>query len=241
MGERSLIEWLGLPENFGYALLIVGLVLLLAPYLHGSDFGIIKIPKFDPPTRRSLRVVGPMFMLFAVLLHIKISESHTGTRTVGTCDDGVLEWRGGLSWSYNCNDVGEDSVSVAASSQAPTGQDDKVLAPFSGGNCLYPASVVALVGAELRVRFKFGQTVNVPVEGVRALPSSPPASAARGQQVFAHLGQSDVWAPGEVQELRGGNRVLVGLDTTADCAGQYAKQHLWVSLDDRRVFVERGQ
>ena len=69
----SLLERLNLPANFGYALLLLGLALSLAPYLRGADFGVVKIPDLSDGTRRALVFIGPLVLAAAVLVHVPVS------------------------------------------------------------------------------------------------------------------------------------------------------------------------
>jgi hypothetical protein len=70
MDKTSLLSSIGLPGEFGVALLLLALVLLLAPYFAGHDFGVVKIPAFSDIAQRRLRVLGPLAMLVALALHI---------------------------------------------------------------------------------------------------------------------------------------------------------------------------
>ena len=72
--KESLLRALDLPEPFGLTLLILGLILALAPWLAGHDFGMFKVPQFRPRTKNSLRVLGPIYLLVAIAIHIPIIE-----------------------------------------------------------------------------------------------------------------------------------------------------------------------
>jgi hypothetical protein len=67
--KHSLLTMSGLPGAFGLTLLSVGLVLLLAPYLGGTDLNVIVIPRFDPKIARRLKWCSPAFLFLVVLLH----------------------------------------------------------------------------------------------------------------------------------------------------------------------------
>ncbi len=83
MKKISLFELLGWQDDFGVLLLSVCFILLLAPYLAGKDFGIIKIPEFSLQTKRALRWLGPLLFiacavaLVAPLIPVEISETIT--------------------------------------------------------------------------------------------------------------------------------------------------------------------
>lgn len=59
-----------LPQEFGILLLTLALVLAVAPYLFGHDFGVIRVPDFGESMRQRLKWVGPVLLIVAVLIHI---------------------------------------------------------------------------------------------------------------------------------------------------------------------------
>lgn len=67
---KCILDLLGLPGAFGVTLLVVSLILVLAPYFAGLDFGVIKIPDFSPEWRRRLKWFGPFTLVFIILIHI---------------------------------------------------------------------------------------------------------------------------------------------------------------------------
>jgi hypothetical protein len=217
----SVLDRLNLPANFGYALLILGLVLVLAPYLRGTDFGVVKIPDFEAPMRRTLRVVGPLALLGAVLVHVPLAEQGGSLR------------RGSASRIEPGTVPAVPPIHTLTTLQP----GDAVLSRRGTGQCLYPATVLGLEGDQARVRFAFGQDGEVPALELVGLPDGPADEVLPGQAVFTHLATAGVWAPGEVKELRDG-RALVGLDQGADCAGQYLKDHVWTSFEKLIVRTE---
>jgi hypothetical protein len=219
MGERSLLDWLGLPENFGYALLIVGLALLLAPYLRGGDFGIVKVPDFEPGVRSALRVVGPIVMLIAVIVHVDLLPSA-----------GEREARGNGGPSS-----ASDGGTVEPLPLPP--QHQRVLARWGSG-CLYPATSLGSDGDAVEVYFAFAREDRVKVQDVFDLPALPPTGLAPGDRVFAALSERDAWAPGEVREIRDG-RALVELEKV-DCIRDYAREYVWADLDGQKIFIVEG-
>ena len=68
--KTSIIKILGLPEAFTAVLLIIGLILSLAPYFSGADFGLFKIPQFTDTARKKLKIIGPVIFLLLVTLFI---------------------------------------------------------------------------------------------------------------------------------------------------------------------------
>jgi hypothetical protein len=76
---ESVLQWLGLPEEFGVALLIFCFALSVAPYFSGADFGILKLPLFKPAIRRNLRFGGPIALAVAIVLHIPFSRNQSGS------------------------------------------------------------------------------------------------------------------------------------------------------------------
>ena len=63
---KSILDLLGLPGAFGGTLLVLSLILALAPYFAGLDFGVIKIPDFSPEWRRRLKWLGPFALVFMI-------------------------------------------------------------------------------------------------------------------------------------------------------------------------------
>jgi hypothetical protein len=68
----SVIHKSGLPPEFGVILLVLALILTLAPYLSGMDFGIFKIPVFPSAARCRLRVIGPLFLIAVALTFVPL-------------------------------------------------------------------------------------------------------------------------------------------------------------------------
>src|SRR6266566_1134624 len=97
MERVSILTSLGLPQDFGKVLLVLSLTLLLAPYLAGTDFGVVKIPAFSDAIQRRLKIFGPILFVLVVLIHVpivpgkKLSASLSG-RWCGAWDEaGVTE------------------------------------------------------------------------------------------------------------------------------------------------------
>jgi hypothetical protein len=64
----SLLKLLELPDAFGLTLLTIGLALCLAPYLGGIGVGTFTIPRVGPERGRQLKFIGPLFLLFSILI-----------------------------------------------------------------------------------------------------------------------------------------------------------------------------
>lgn len=60
---KSTFDLLGIPDQIAAILFTLSLILSLAPYFSGIDFGVVKIPLLDESIRRRLRVVGPIFLI----------------------------------------------------------------------------------------------------------------------------------------------------------------------------------
>ena len=155
-GTKALLRDPILPDNFGYALLILGLALLLAPYFRGSDFGVVKVPEFEASTRTALRIIGPVAMLGAVLVHVDL-----------------LPLKAGIEPSKQSPKAGEPTSGRHDAALEP-GSD--VLAPRQGGSCLYAAKVLRIDGELATVRFGFGRDAQVPLEKVTAVRRTAPAA-----------------------------------------------------------------
>ncbi|MFO1432471.1 MAG: hypothetical protein U1F76_20410 [Candidatus Competibacteraceae bacterium] len=71
MNDReSILSFFGIPSAFGVVLLCISLVLTLAPYLPGHDFGPVKIPSFSPKDCGRLKIIGPILLAFIISLHV---------------------------------------------------------------------------------------------------------------------------------------------------------------------------
>jgi len=68
--RRSTLEVLGVPKEFGSILLILALILLISPYVGGTDWGIFKVPQFSQRTTMVLRWLGPLLFLASILLFV---------------------------------------------------------------------------------------------------------------------------------------------------------------------------
>jgi hypothetical protein len=65
MAKESILQLLDLPPEFVGVLLLLSLILTLAPYLAGHDFGVLKIPSFSDSSKKRLRIIGPISLLLA--------------------------------------------------------------------------------------------------------------------------------------------------------------------------------
>lgn len=81
---ESLIAKTDLPPQFGLILLLFALVLVLAPWLSGSDFGFLKIPAFPERTRRAFRILGPIALVSAVSIHIPFLAASSNGEGAGS-------------------------------------------------------------------------------------------------------------------------------------------------------------
>jgi hypothetical protein len=87
---QSSLSYVGLPEHFGEALLLFALILLLSPYLAGTDLGFIKIPEFNPIAKRRLLILGPIAMVAAVLLHVPLVPKEETSKAVACSISGFV-------------------------------------------------------------------------------------------------------------------------------------------------------
>lgn len=205
---ESVLARLDLPDGFGYALLMLALALLLAPYLGGSDFGLVKIPKFEPPVRRALRIAGPFLISAAILAHVPLLAATDGTLR-GHVDPDV------------------DQTSVAR--VVEVSPDEEVLAPRNDGLCLYQATVLSWDGGVVRLRFAFGKDGQAPIGRIMRLTENAPERVSLTDQVLVRLAPQAIWAPGEIMEIREG-RAMVVLNPDTDCASLYERPYAWVAL-----------
>jgi hypothetical protein len=72
MDRTSLFKMTTLPDAFGVVLLVFSFILLLAPYFSGTDFGLFKVPTVNDPTKKVLKIIGPVIFISIVLLFVPI-------------------------------------------------------------------------------------------------------------------------------------------------------------------------
>ncbi|HAX75491.1 MAG TPA: hypothetical protein DCY88_06605 [Cyanobacteria bacterium UBA11372] len=103
--RRSIISWLGIPEAFGTVILSLALILTLAPYLAGTDFGIFKVPDLNAQYRKILKWLGPVSLLGAFLLFVPLLETATPPAVLSPLTPGydfiakasIAKWSNGSS------------------------------------------------------------------------------------------------------------------------------------------------
>ena len=66
----SILNYLSLPTDFGKILLLFSLILSISPFLNGADFGIFRIPAFPPRVNDKLKIIGPIMLIIAIVLHV---------------------------------------------------------------------------------------------------------------------------------------------------------------------------
>lgn len=71
---------LGIPDNVINTALIISVVLLLAPYVGGLDFGIFKVPSFPPEIEKPLRWIAPVIFAIFWILFIPVWKNHAVDR-----------------------------------------------------------------------------------------------------------------------------------------------------------------
>jgi len=68
----SVAELLGLSETVQTTLLLLAITLALVPFFPGMKIGNVEIPRLDPRRRRALRIVGPLSVVLALALVVRI-------------------------------------------------------------------------------------------------------------------------------------------------------------------------
>ena len=66
----NIFNLFGIPTEFGILLLTLSLILFLAPYFSGTDFGVIKIPIFSSKAKKRLILFGPFLILGTIILFL---------------------------------------------------------------------------------------------------------------------------------------------------------------------------
>jgi len=84
----SILTYLQIAD-FGNQLLSFAIILLIAPYLPPWNLIIFKIPKYPPKVKKILKVIGPIALLFAILVRLPIIKQGNvvveNSMTVGDC------------------------------------------------------------------------------------------------------------------------------------------------------------
>jgi hypothetical protein len=89
--RQNLFKILGLPDHFGVILLIFTLILLIAPYFPGLDFGIFKVPKISPKIAQTLKFIAPILFLASIFMYLPIIKGQSGvTMLVTVAEEGRL-------------------------------------------------------------------------------------------------------------------------------------------------------
>lgn len=96
--KKSIITLLGIPEAFGSVLLSLTLILALAPYLAGADFGIFKIPDLNTQSKQTLKWLGPVFVLGSILLFVPLLDPKANFSIVRPNNNDELPLGEDLSW-----------------------------------------------------------------------------------------------------------------------------------------------
>ena len=78
---KSIYQLLGLPDKFGVVLLTVSLILLVAPYMGGANFGILQIPEFHADVKVILRYFGPIVFGVLLLLFVPLVPAQAAVST----------------------------------------------------------------------------------------------------------------------------------------------------------------
>jgi len=72
--KSNTFQKLGIPDNLISTVFVILLVLLIAPYAGGVDFGIFKVPIFSLGIAQYLKWIAPSLLIVYVLLFIRIWE-----------------------------------------------------------------------------------------------------------------------------------------------------------------------
>jgi len=203
---------MNLPDGFGYLLLVLGLILTLSPWLHGHDFGLLKVPDFNASQRRFLKGVGPIALVVAITLHVPIlsagSDARPGVEVPPTIGPG--------------DEAQRPSVD---DSPADDSNPQHVLAEWEGSKCLYLANLLGRDADMGRVSFAFDPEISdIPLSHVY-IAATPEISV--GAQLYAKLLEREAWLPVTVEEFRQHN-VKVTRSEDALCAAEFGDATKWV-------------
>src|SRR4051812_24372771 len=90
MDKVSLFRLLGWPDPFGVVLLSLFLILLLAPYFSGADFGLFKVPMFTEGAKKWLRIIGPIMFIVCAVSFVPIIPARPSVDGKTTMVDGTV-------------------------------------------------------------------------------------------------------------------------------------------------------
>ncbi len=82
----SFFSLLKLPDTVN-VLLIFAFILLISPYLSGSDFGIFKIPSFSANLLQLLRIAGPIIFVVTLILFLPLWRKPLDKESMLQLDD----------------------------------------------------------------------------------------------------------------------------------------------------------
>jgi len=80
----STFHLLGIPDQLAITLALLGLILFLAPYIEGADFGILRVPRFSEPLRRTFKRLGPLLLLVPLTLFVPVWPERPAASLVST-------------------------------------------------------------------------------------------------------------------------------------------------------------
>jgi hypothetical protein len=86
MDKSSLFKISGLPDPFGVVLLVFSLILLLAPYFSGTDFGLFKIPIVSQSAKKLLKIIGPLLFVSCILFFLPIFPKNQQEPSASSAD-----------------------------------------------------------------------------------------------------------------------------------------------------------
>lgn len=234
MAVTSVLDRMNLPDGFGYLLLVLALILTLAPWFHGQDFGLLKIPDFAPRTRRVLLLVGPLALLLAVGLHAPLHEARSPPLPPAVDPVGDEEERSWIEtvWASLVGRPDEVAATeVAATTDPawrPASASNRVLAEWQGTGCLFPARVVERGSGTATLLFDFGEEAVMAV-GEVFVATDPEIKI--GASAYARLPNREGWLPITIRDIRTSN-AQVRADPDAGCAIEFEKPLRWVPIEE---------
>ncbi|WP_171236891.1 tudor domain-containing protein [Ruegeria sp. HKCCA6837] len=199
----SILERANLPDGFGYVLLVFGLILTLAPWFHGRDFGIVKIPQFENDQRRKLKLIGPAILTAAILLHLPFSAETVGTELTRNTPPG--------------SSVPEDLTPSVL-------KNSFILAEWNESGCLFPGELIERDSGSGLVLFDFDDLETLPLSQIYVTIEP---KIFIGASLYAKLPERDAWLPVSVRNHTDG-KVQVRRDESAICAAEFGKSVKWL-------------
>lgn len=114
-----------MPEGLRVAIVLVALILTLAPYAGGTDWGIFAVPNFEESTKSILKWLGPFLLTLSLLMFVPFTKGDPTVRELSNLlalgyeshtTEAVMESRQSLPDSVDADSLSTEKLKKLASS-----------------------------------------------------------------------------------------------------------------------------